>query len=314
VLIVSPKHLANLNFDGKKYVWNTEGAFGPILMRMKRCPNCQSIYTDESLSYCLQDGSQLVTVSDSASSADATWQMSAGRALPPTEILKPEDIPTARIEAIAPTREQPRARPTALDRDQPPATEAQAPRSNAPVVALSVVVILLLVSLAGLITWIMLRDKGQPRPGMTTSNTATSANTTTQPSPVETATAQREVQAALDAWANSIRQRNIDDHMKMYADKLDVFYNSSDVSADKIRSVRLDAFSRYSTMDLKLSKTRIDVTDSGTRAVATFDKTFDFKGDTNFSGAVESRLYLEKTGGRWRITGEKDLKTYYVNK
>lgn len=281
---------------------------------MKRCPNCQSIYTDESLSYCLQDGSKLVAASDSASSADVTWQMSAGRELPPTEILKPEDIPTARIEATAPTREQPRARPTALDRDQPPATEAQAARSNAPVIALSAVVVLLLVSLAGLIIWIAMRDKGQPNSSLTNSNTATSANTATQPSPVEVAATQREVQIALDAWANSIRQRDIDAHMKMYADKLDVFYNSSDVSADKVRSLRLDAFSRYNAMDLSLSKTRIDVTDSGTRAVATFDKTFDFKGDKNFSGAVESRLYLEKTGGRWRITGEKDLKTYYINK
>lgn len=283
---------------------------------MKRCPNCKSIYTDESLSYCLQDGTTLVAVGDSVSSADATWQMSAGRELPPTEILKQEDIPTARIEAAPATKEQPRARPTALDRDQTPATEAQATRSNAPVIALSVLVVLLLVSLGGLITWIMMRDKGKPGSSTTTSssNIATSANTTTQPSPVDMAAAQREVQIVLDAWANSIRQRDIDAHMKIYADKLDVFYNSSDVSADKVRSIRLDAFSRYNTMDLKLSKTRIEVTDTGARAVATFDKTFDFEGDKNFSGAVESRLYLEKTGGRWRITSEKDLKTYYINK
>lgn len=281
---------------------------------MKRCPTCQSIYTDESLSYCLQDGSQLRVVSDSASSANATLQMS-GRELPPTEILKPEDMPTARIEAKVPTREQPRARPTALDRDEETVIAATAPRSNAAVIALSVVVALLLVTLGGLLTWVMLRDKAQDASSTTTSNPATtSANTTPQPSAGDMTTAQREVQDALNAWADSIRQRNLDEHMKLYADKLDVFYNSSNVSADKVRLARDDAFSRYDTMDIRLSKTKIEITDSGTRAVATFDKIFDFKGVKNFSGAVESRLYLAKAGGRWRITGEKDLQTYYVNK
>src|SRR5207253_1761424 len=103
----------------------------------------------------------------------------------------------------------------------------QAQRSNAPVMALSVLVILLLVSLGGLIAWIMLRDKAQAGPGMMTSNTATPANTKAQPSTVDVAATQREVQVVLDAWADSTRQRDIDGHMKLYADKLDVFYNSS---------------------------------------------------------------------------------------
>lgn len=307
---------------------------------MKRCPTCQSVYTDESLSYCLQDGSKLVTMSGSASSADATWQLSgasAGRSTggepPPTEILKLEDMPTTRMEPTAPTREQQRARPTALDREPQPSMAA--PRSSAAVIALSITVALLLLALGGLIVWVMMRDKNQTEPraatansnqGVTSqSNTTTtttrassnanqSANTTPQPSPVDVAAARGEVQAALNAWADTIRQRNLDEHLKYYADVLDVYYSAKNVSRTRVRDDRSAAFSKYTSMDIKLTNVNIEIEPSGTSAIATFDKTFDFRGsEKNFSGSGLNRFWFTKAGGRWRITGEKDLKTYYIN-
>ena len=51
-------------------------------------------------------------------------------------------------------------------------------------------------------------------------------------------------------------------------------------------------------------------------ATVTLDKTFDFRGDNNafFNGSVQTQLALTKLGGAWLITGEKELKVYYVNK
>jgi hypothetical protein len=308
---------------------------------MKRCPTCQSIYTDDSLSYCLQDGTKLVTVSDS--SAEATWHISgsgAGRQTgnepPPTEILRPEDMPTARIEATPPTREQQRARPTALDEDEQTAIRtAPAPRrSNATVIALSALVALLLVALGGLIAWIMLRDKPQPearvapansnqaevRPANTNTaranaNNPPSANTTPQPSPVDVSAVRTEVQAALNGWAGTVRQRNLEEHMKYYADVLDVYYNATNVSRDRVRADRSAAFDKYSSLEMQVSNLNIDVDPSGTRATATFDKSFEFSNDEKtYSGSGLNRFWFVKTGGRWRITGEKELKSYYINK
>ena len=281
---------------------------------MKRCPVCQSIYTDESLTYCLQDGAKLTDVRDSASSEDDAWQMSGGRELPRTEILNPDDMPTVRIEPGAATREHQRARPTALNAPVSPQNSVNtgAPKSNAPVIALSAAVAVLLLALGGLITWIVMRNKGETR---TASNTGSSQSATPQPSAVDAAAAQKEVQAALDAWADTIRQRNLEEHMKYYAKVLDIYYNATNVSQDRVRADRSEAFSKYNSMSMQIANVDISIDPSGVRAIATFDKTFDFRGaEKDFSGSGLNRFWLAKAGGRWRITGEKDLKTYYINK
>jgi hypothetical protein len=61
---------------------------------MKRCPTCRSTYTDDSLRFCLQDGSQLVHISDEERSSDA----------PPTEVFDARVVaPTARTRTSVPT-------------------------------------------------------------------------------------------------------------------------------------------------------------------------------------------------------------------
>lgn len=312
---------------------------------MKRCPTCQSVYTDDSLSYCLQDGSKLAVVRDSSS--EETWQMTSAEARtsgaepPPTEILRPEDMPTARVEGAVPTREQQRARPTAVATEpQPPAASstvaAQPPprRSNSAVIALSALVALLLVALGGLLTWVMMRDKPQTQGVTTTSNQAvtrqentatttpranTNANATASPtpqaSPVDVAAARAEVQAALNGWAETVRRANLEEHMKYYADVLDVYYNATSVNRSRVRDDREAAFSKYSSLDMQVANINIEIDQSGARAIATFDKTFDFRNEEkSFNGSGLNRFWFTKAGGRWRITGERELKNYYINR
>lgn len=310
---------------------------------MKRCSTCQTVYTDDSLSYCLQDGSKLAVVRDSSS--EETLQISAAEARtsgaepPPTEILRPEDMPTARVDGPVPTREQGRARPTALNTEPRPvstSTVAAPPKSNSAVIALSVVVGLLLLTLGGLITWVMMRDGRQTtetrnvttnsnqvekRQENTTAtpraNTNSNANVsaTPQASPVDVAAARAEVQAALNAWAETVRSGNLEDHMKYYADVLDVYYNATNVSRSRVQVEREAAFAKYSSMDMQVANINLEIDQTGTRAIATFDKTFDFRNEEkSFNGSGLNRFWFTKMGGRWRITGEKELKNYYVNK
>jgi ketosteroid isomerase-like protein len=149
------------------------------------------------------------------------------------------------------------------------------------------------------------------------SNANTSVATATpQASPsVDVAAAQKEIQSVLNAWAAAVRQRNLDEHMKYYAGTLDVYYNATNVSRDRVRDEREAAFSKYTSMDMQVSNLTIQVEPQGTRATATFDKTFEFSNDEKtFSGSGLNRFWFTKTGGLWRITGEKELKNYYVNK
>lgn len=285
---------------------------------MKRCPACQTVYTDDSLSFCLQDGSRLVSVTAPAHEP------------PPTEIMRPEDFPTVPVDATPATVAQPRGRATTPETQ--PVTPSSAPRRDTTVILLSATVTILLVALGGLLYWIATRPKdgrvvvGTGNERMTQRNaneergsSGSNANSlpaaTPQASPVDVSALQKEVQATLNAWAETVRQRNLEEHMKYYAETLDVYYGASNVSRERVRADRAAAFSKYNSLDMRIDNLNITIEGQGTRAVATFDKTFDFRNDEkSFNGSGLNRFWLAKAGGHWRITGERELKTYYVNK
>jgi len=89
---------------------------------MKRCPTCQRIYTDDTLRFCLEDGTALLTESASTDQTRLldSSQASAGGEPPPTEILDyavpptviaPDKEATLRRQKPAPTVRQ-QGRPT----------------------------------------------------------------------------------------------------------------------------------------------------------------------------------------------------------
>ncbi|MGB8509166.1 MAG: protein kinase, partial [Pyrinomonadaceae bacterium] len=124
----------------------------------------------------------------------------------------------------------------------------------------------------------------------------------------------KDVRATLDAWADSTRDRDLDAHMSHYADTLQTYYLKQGVNSAQLRSERARAFQRYDEMDVKLDHIGIKPDATGTRAVVTFDKTWEFVADDKrSSGSVKQMLWLAKTGDRWLITGEKDLEVHYTN-
>lgn len=96
---------------------------------MKRCPTCQSIYTDDSLAFCLQDGSMLLLTTSSATSdvvvpapldPDATLRgaKTSSSEAPLTETLDPRAAPTAEIQlhgSTAATQFQPLSQSRAVE-------------------------------------------------------------------------------------------------------------------------------------------------------------------------------------------------------
>lgn len=318
---------------------------------MKRCPTCQRTYTDDSLRFCLQDGTALLSVDDAPSSFDpsATLVLNEGgggrrEPPPPTETLARQTAQTLPARKPKPTALPQPPRATVLD-----ATEAtvHAPGSqnSALVIGLTVTVAILLLALGGIGAWMLLRDDkgGESKEERAADNRnsavepvtnsdgrsasqspASSSRTPPAPTPSPTATAtappantaaiREQVTATLNAWAAASMAHDIDTHMSYYADTLDQYYSSTNTSAARVRADRERAYAIYSTIVIRLSNINVTVDSPGERAVATFDKTWNFEGGKSSSGSVQQRMWLAKMGGRWRITGEKDLKVYYVDK
>jgi hypothetical protein len=132
----------------------------------------------------------------------------------------------------------------------------------------------------------------------------------------DSSSADGDIKNALEGWAQSSRNRDLDAHMGYYADTLDYYYNRTLVPSSKVRDDRSKAFNKYNSISIQLSNMSVQLDSTGQRATVVLDKTFDFQGDNNafYNGSVQDQLTLTKLGGAWLITGEKELKIYYVNK
>ena len=153
------------------------------------------------------------------------------------------------------------------------------------------------------------RRPATPAPAAPNVNAATPAAT-----PVDVAKVKREVAEALEGWAESTRERDLDAHMSHYAGTLETFYRRQNVPAAQVRADRALAFGRYDDISVALSNVQITPDPTGTRATAAFDKTWEFDSpDKNSKGSVRQQLTLVRDGARWLITGERDVQVYYAN-
>jgi hypothetical protein len=314
---------------------------------MKRCPTCQRRYADDTLNFCLEDGAPLTGASSAGT--DETLVLDPNEP-PPTEILDPALAPTLGSYKTPPTVRQ-QARPTRHELQDLAAPPPRS-RNTTQVVALTVVATILLLALGGLGAWLLLRDntggagnlnggntgRGAERDGNTNTggssgntsnrgggNTNTGvvlqtptppatppATPTPQPTVPNTEAARREVSKALEGWRQTMVNPDVDAHMSYYAGALHTYYNARNVDVSRVRSNVARAFSSYSVFDVQITNLQIEVEPTGERAVATFDKTFEFRNsERRYAGSGLNRFWFEKIGGRWLITGEKDLKTYY---
>jgi ketosteroid isomerase-like protein len=320
---------------------------------MKRCPTCNRTYTDDTLRFCLQDGAALVTDSQGgvgvpdpeATLVRESGHVPRGEGPPPTEVFSPRGAQT--IATPNPSQTAPSyMRPTGTD-DRRESASAAKPRNTVMVVVVSVVGTILLLSLGALGVFVYLKNRGDAervhtgntednRPannGNAQSNNTqnvnnsngnkpnANANSRTTPTPapsptaapVDTAAVAGQVTSTLNGWAAATTARDLDAHMNYYADTLDTYYNAKNISSARVRTDRARAFNVYSSMDVQLSNIRVTPDPTGQRATVTFDKTWTFDGDKYSNGSVQQLVTLTKQGGRWRITGEKDLQVYYVN-
>jgi hypothetical protein len=122
-----------------------------------------------------------------------------------------------------------------------------------------------------------------------------------------------DVEGAVDEWKSSTEDLDIDAHLSQYANTVD-YYRAGRVGLAQVRADKQRAYNQYNSVNLNISNMKVTPDETGSRAIAIFDKEWNFAGDRkNSSGKVQQQLTLSKVGGRWLITGEKDVKVYYIN-
>lgn len=268
---------------------------------MKQCPQCNTIYNDDTLRFCLQDGTPLAA-------ADANDQRT---------VILPE------MQTVVTAREQ--ARNTEWTQTGPPMTPESKPRTGLTIVLTSLVT-LILVSVVGAGVWIFMRERQEKSADVSgsspvSSNNANTAkvartptptannanvNTSSTPFPNEAET-KKEVAKAIATWRAQIEGGDLDEIVNSYADSVD-YYLKKGANRDFIRNDRSKAYEKYDVIKLEISDVRVTLGPTETDATAEFDKEWEFEGETRSKGKVRQQLKMKRVNGEWLITSEQDMK------
>jgi len=293
---------------------------------VKSCPKCHTQYTDDSLRFCLQDGTQLFAVPDPEPSTIPINDYSTGyhgenQIRVPIEGNSTEESQITRVSKARPGHEKSK---TAL------------------VIALVSLLTLSLFGAAGIGAWLYFRDRQgsaadtgtavnqtpgsnrrpetaspiSPTPvaSPTTSSDSSISNDSTDTPVLDDADReqiQEDVSRQISEWKSASESGDLDSLMGNYANSLD-YYNKRGVSVSSVRKDKERAFTLYDSMQFDLSNINVSTDPSGNTATAAFDKEWVFEGARNSAGKVRSQFQFKKINGKWLITGERDMKVYYT--
>ncbi|QQS40760.1 MAG: hypothetical protein IPM63_15530 [Acidobacteriota bacterium] len=304
---------------------------------MKTCPKCRSQYTDESLTYCLQDGTPLVDASadegePTVAFGDAeTLESRKGEGRIGIEIPRDDDGPETQLRAPA--------RATATE----PASRSGLLRTTLFAAAI-LFTLFLIAGTIGLVIYFNMDGGGAvsntdgrlPSNIDIGSNADNGASPSPTPEPTETPEAKPSpspteeesptpeyitdpdevkdfVRRHLQIWKRLTEQQRLDELMSFYDERLERYYSKSNVAKSVVRRDKAAAFAKLDSLSITISKLDVTPSEDGARAVAVFDKEWRFVGNGRVStGKVRSRFDLRRSGDSWLITGERDLKVYYT--
>lgn len=312
---------------------------------MKYCPNCQTTYTDDSQRFCPRDGTLLSSVSDADAGAptvvfDDSETLVSRK--PPQQVVRinvPETEPQnwAQTEPQAQNQER-------YEQPRIVAPPVETKKSNTALTVLATVLgMLALFSIAG--AWFLLKNRKTEVAAVNTAINAAPVNrpinsnpaniplsnvnaNVEKPTPTPSATptpkpalkpeearaVTGDVKNTIEDWKDASENLDLDGHLNQYADTVD-YYKAGKVGIAKVRADKQRAFDQYDSINFNISNMKVTPDASGDKATAVFDKEWTFDGENSHSsGKVQQQLTLGKIGGRWLITGERDLKIYYLDK
>jgi len=264
---------------------------------MKICPACLTQYSDDTLRYCLQDGTVLKPFEPPATTAGETETFVRPRVTPGT--------PQSEVTRVLPVPVQRQEANTAL---------------TVVLTAVGMLVLFAAIGAAAFIVW-----TNSPEPTNITANVVTPGNQKAPPLPTPAKSSQppkadeptlpvtddsasrAEIEQSIYGWKSALESRDLNSYMGNYAARVD-YFNRRGLSSAAVRADKARAFDLYDSMRVNISN--IETTISGDTATTTFDKEWAFGGRSTSSGKVRSQLTYRRIGGRWLITGERDIRNY----
>lgn len=298
---------------------------------MKICPQCQNTYTDDSLQFCLQDGTRLNSVSSTSDAPTESWSESE------TLVRGNQNQVRINLQESQTTQPQNYATNPQTDFQVPPP-----PKSKTWLfVLLGLFFFLVIGGLGAAGVWFYLKSgqttvvqnntKTNSNSNSANTNLSNNSNSNTTPTPTATPTpkptlkpaeietAKKEAESVIYAWKSAAEDHNLDTNLSNYADTVD-YYKGGKINKSKLKASKEPAYKKYDSINIDISAMKVSVDSTGEKATVTFDKEWDFSGtdkdgnDVFNSGKVQQQLVLNKIDGKWKIVSEKDLKVYYVDK
>lgn len=293
---------------------------------MKFCPKCNTQYADDTLSFCLEDGTPLAAARQTDVPTEAfadielvTRVRSSGHSTGPR--FMESELTRVGSMASLPTQAPPGSR-TAL---------------AVVLTALGMAAFFGVVSVVGYIIYLnkdrpiisnMEPNRNGGTPNSFNTNTAPTRTPSASPSstlrtdiptptanptppPVDESTVKSEVSKQVYAWKSALESRDLSSYMGNYADTLD-YYTKQSVSVGTVRADKARAMAKFDAIQVEISNMSVSPGSDGQTATAVFDKAWTFSERDTSSGKVRSQLIFRRTSGRWLITSERDLKVYYT--
>lgn len=281
---------------------------------MKLCPSCRSTYTDDTLTYCLQDGTPLVDAAANPS-GDQTLEFNdrdtggADRRMR-IGIGESDDGPETKVRASRPT------------------IASKRPRKGRRLVyfILGTALVAFFLTLISLAIYLFVYDGAKnllprnssvsglsdDRPGENGDKTAPGDQTPSPGTTPDPARIREEVRSKLNLWKRLTEKKDLDGLMACYAGTLKRYFNRYSVKRSAVRADKESAFKKLDALNISLTDLQITPGSNGKTATAIFDKQWRFTGPDKVStGKVRSEVDFELSGDTWLITGERDLKVYY---
>jgi hypothetical protein len=258
---------------------------------MKICPKCHSSYSDETLNFCLTDGTPLVKASVyqeiTIGGSDEDKTIIDSKYLSSNIDLTNKDKIALRTQYIRPFSKKK-------------------------------IIISSIVGLAILIFSIVIFFRTKQGLSSESSITPRQVNISTKKNDISIGSEQMEkikteIIEMLTGWATTNSNKNLDAHLAYYTDTLEIYYTESNKDKNHVRADRIRAYQKYDDVSIQVKNLQISL-DSEQVAVIVFDKIWVMKSPQKIStGAVQQEMKLVKQDGRWLIASERDLKVYYIN-
>lgn len=285
---------------------------------MMICPGCNARYEDDTLRFCLEDGTPLV----------------------PGAVTDAPTVAFGDIETVVSARGP---RNTSGFPDQGRSTNFVSPqphtrKSNTGLAVLLTALGMLVIFGIAAGAWVYFSGRraattqnnsvtslGPSNNGTTNSKPNTRVSPTpasnswsnVSPSPAEPVNAEEiknEVEKTINTWKSMAESHDLDSYMGNYAATVD-YYLRKGVSRSVVRADKQKAFDRFDSMEFDISNVEITVAPSGDEANALFDKewVFEADGETRSKGKVRQQMQFKRASGEWLITAERDIKDYSTN-